>query len=57
MVWIHGGSFQLGSARLSEYDGSFLAAKHGVVVVTMNYRTNGARTFSKTFLGIDLNLT
>ncbi|EWZ28930.1 hypothetical protein FOZG_17368 [Fusarium oxysporum Fo47] len=40
MVWIHGGSFQLGSARLSEYDGSFLAAKHGVVVVTMNYRTN-----------------
>ncbi|KAF7866867.1 hypothetical protein EAF04_005708 [Stromatinia cepivora] len=40
MVWIHGGSFQLGSARLHDYDGSLLASKHGVVVVTLNYRTN-----------------
>ncbi len=36
MVWIHGGGFVLGSG--SEYDGSVLARKHNVVVVTLNYR-------------------
>jgi len=36
MVWIHGGAFTVGEG--SAYDGSVLAAKDGVVVVTLNYR-------------------
>ncbi|KAM0189122.1 hypothetical protein ACHAPI_010140 [Fusarium lateritium] len=40
LFWIHGGSFALGSARISDYDGSSIAANQGVVVVTTNYRTN-----------------
>jgi carboxylesterase type B len=41
MFWIHGGSFQLGSARLPDYDGSSLAVSQDVVVMTTNYRLNG----------------
>ncbi len=37
MVWIHGGGFSKGSARMPVYDGGNLA-RHGVVVVTFNYR-------------------
>lgn len=37
MVWLHGGAFQQGGARRSEYDGRRLAER-GVVVVTINYR-------------------
>lgn len=37
MVWIHGGGFLRGSARLPVYDGTQLA-RSGVVVVTINYR-------------------
>ncbi|KAH0520550.1 Acylcarnitine hydrolase [Microtus ochrogaster] len=36
MVWIHGGALVLGMA--SSYDGSMLAAKEDVVVVTFQYR-------------------
>jgi para-nitrobenzyl esterase len=36
MVWIHGGGFTSGAGSL--YDASVLAEKHGVVVVTFNYR-------------------
>jgi para-nitrobenzyl esterase len=36
MVWIHGGSFLVGSGQ--DADGSVLAAKRKVVVVTINYR-------------------
>jgi para-nitrobenzyl esterase len=36
MVWIHGGSFLVGSGE--DADGSVLAAKGKVVVVTINYR-------------------
>lgn len=36
MVWIHGGGFTIGAG--SEYDPSVLVQKHGVVVVTLNYR-------------------
>jgi para-nitrobenzyl esterase len=36
MVWIHGGGNTVGHA--GRYDGSALAAKRGVVVVTTNYR-------------------
>lgn len=41
MLWIHGGSLQLGSASVLEYDGSVLAAQQDIIVVTTNYRTNG----------------
>jgi len=37
MVWIYGGGFINGAAALPFYDGIDLA-KHGVVVVTLNYR-------------------
>jgi para-nitrobenzyl esterase len=36
MVWIHGGGNSIGDARI--YDGGHLAAKHGVVVVAVQYR-------------------
>uniref|UniRef100_A0A3B3VUG6 Carboxylic ester hydrolase n=1 Tax=Poecilia latipinna TaxID=48699 RepID=A0A3B3VUG6_9TELE len=45
MVWIHGGSFLLGSA--SGYDGSALAAYQDVVVVLIQYRL-GALGFVST---------
>jgi len=38
MVWIHGGSFLNGSGSIPWYDGSALAARGDVVVVTINYR-------------------
>jgi para-nitrobenzyl esterase len=37
MVWLHGGAFNKGSARMPVYNGANLAKK-GVVVVTLNYR-------------------
>jgi para-nitrobenzyl esterase len=37
MVWIHGGSFQVGASSQSVYNGEALAAQ-GVVLVTINYR-------------------
>ncbi|WP_174292507.1 carboxylesterase/lipase family protein, partial [Sphingomonas bacterium] len=37
MVWIHGGGFEFGSSAQPGYDGTVLA-KHGVVVVSFNYR-------------------
>jgi para-nitrobenzyl esterase len=36
MVWIHGGAFIFGSG--ADYDGSALARKHKLIVVTINYR-------------------
>eukprot|EP00929_Paragymnodinium_shiwhaense_P077722 TRINITY_DN40074_c0_g1_i1.p1 TRINITY_DN40074_c0_g1~~TRINITY_DN40074_c0_g1_i1.p1 ORF type:complete len:562 (+),score=60.78 TRINITY_DN40074_c0_g1_i1:65-1750(+) len=42
MAWIHGGSFVSGSGgddtMANVYDGCSLAAKHGVIVATLNYR-------------------
>jgi para-nitrobenzyl esterase len=38
MFWIHGGAFTLGSASSPIYDGSRLALRGDVVVVTTNYR-------------------
>ena len=38
MVWIHGGAFNIGSGSQPMYDGSNLAARGDVVVVTINYR-------------------
>jgi len=37
MVWIHGGSLTGGAGSETMYDGAALA-KHGIVVVTINYR-------------------
>lgn len=37
MVWIYGGGFLNGSSALPLYDGTDLA-KHGVIVVSLNYR-------------------
>jgi len=38
MVWIHGGAFTIGSASQALYDGSVLARRGDVVLVTINYR-------------------
>jgi carboxylesterase type B len=38
LVWIHGGAFILGSGSQTLYDGSTLARRGDVVVVTINYR-------------------
>jgi para-nitrobenzyl esterase len=41
MVWIHGGGYGFGSAADKYYDGTALAGKEGVVVVSVNHRLNG----------------
>jgi para-nitrobenzyl esterase len=38
LVWLHGGGFLSGAGSLPWYDGGTLAARHGVVVVGVNYR-------------------
>lgn len=38
LVYLHGGSFAAGSGALPTYDGTALAARGDVVVVTLNYR-------------------
>src|SRR5438874_142688 len=38
MVWIHGGAFSIGSGSQAIYDGSVLAERGNVVLVTINYR-------------------
>jgi para-nitrobenzyl esterase len=38
MVWIHGGSLRTGNLAAGLYDGSQLAHRGGVIVVTVNYR-------------------
>jgi len=45
MVWLHGGSNVVGSGTQSGYDGASLA-RHGVVVVTLNYRLGVMGFFS-----------
>jgi para-nitrobenzyl esterase len=40
MVWYHGGAFSFGSANTPRLDGSKLAARDDVVVVTVNQRLN-----------------
>ena len=37
MIWIYGGGFQFGGSNSPLYNGTYLA-RHGVVVVTFNYR-------------------
>ena len=38
LVWIHGGGFVIGAGSQSIYDGTVLARRGDVVVVTLNYR-------------------
>ncbi|MGA6971161.1 MAG: carboxylesterase family protein, partial [Candidatus Binatus sp.] len=38
MVWIHGGAFSIGAGSQALYDGSVLARRGDVVLVTVNYR-------------------
>ena len=45
MVWIHGGGFLVGSGSTVVYDGTELARRGDVVVVSLNYRL-GATGFS-----------
>ena len=40
MVWFHGGGFRTGWSGSALYDGTALARKHGVVVVSVNHRLN-----------------
>lgn len=40
MVWMHGGNFTAGSGNYLLYDGSNLAKKEDVVVVSVNHRLN-----------------
>jgi para-nitrobenzyl esterase len=40
MVWFHGGAFAYGNANTPRTNGSRLAARHDVVVVTVNQRLN-----------------
>jgi para-nitrobenzyl esterase len=48
MVWLHGGGFFLGSGGDKYYEGSNLAAKNDVVVITLNHRLGA---FGYLFLG------
>jgi para-nitrobenzyl esterase len=45
MVWLHGGSNTVGSGTQSTYDGVSLT-RHGVVLVTLNYRLGAMGFFS-----------
>ncbi|WP_135211155.1 carboxylesterase/lipase family protein [Vitreimonas flagellata] len=38
LVWIHGGSLMTGAGSEEIYDGARMAARHGVIVVSINYR-------------------
>ena len=40
MVWMHGGGFSSGSGNYLLYDGTNLAKKEDVVVVSVNHRLN-----------------
>ena len=40
MVWLHGGGFSSGSGSQAGYDGTALAKRGDVVVVTLNHRLN-----------------
>jgi para-nitrobenzyl esterase len=40
MVWLHGGGYAVGSGGSVRYEGSNLARRHDVVVVTVNHRLN-----------------
>lgn len=52
LVWIHGGGYNNGSGTAALYDGSSLA-RHGSVVVTLNYRLGRLGFFDHPALAAD----
>ena len=40
LVWLYGGDYGVGSGGAAFYDGANLAAKHDVVLLTINHRLN-----------------
>lgn len=54
LVWIYGGAYKSGSSAQAIYDGAYLAAQQGMVVVTLNYRV-GALGFLAGVGGLDGN--
>jgi len=48
VVWIHGGAFIMGSGSQPLYNGTSFAARHDLVVVTINYRLG---VFGMLYLG------
>ncbi|TKY87540.1 hypothetical protein EX895_003554 [Sporisorium graminicola] len=48
LVWVHGGSFVKGTSTAPGLDGSWLASRYGVVVVTIQYRLGVFGFFSPT---------
>lgn len=48
MVWFHGGGFEAGSASQKVYDGTALALRGDVVIVSLNHRLN---VFGHCYLG------
>ncbi|XP_309933.5 esterase B1 [Anopheles gambiae] len=55
MLWIHGGSFVVGSAQTDIFGPEFLVEK-GIIVVTFNYRLAALGFLSLPDLGINANL-
>ena len=53
LFWIHGGSFVTGSGSIPWYDGTRLAARGDVVVVTINYRLGPFGYFDLSAVGGD----
>ncbi|KAG9789901.1 alpha/beta-hydrolase, partial [Aureobasidium melanogenum] len=41
MAWIYGGDMTFGANSLNAYDGTLFAAAQDVIIVSLNYRTNG----------------
>lgn len=54
MFWIFGGSLQFGTGSSPFYDGSYFAGYEDVIIVTINYRTNGVYSMSSRQLDITL---
>lgn len=54
MVWLHGGGWQSGSGSCAIYDGTRLASRGDVIVVTINHRlgAHGLTDFSRILGGI-----
>jgi carboxylesterase type B len=41
MFWIYGGALEFGNNAVPAYDGTSFATNQDVILVSINYRTNG----------------